>query len=281
MLLPDFVSGERRWPERPRLPVVFLPGGVTPVQPSYAPLIEEMGDEIQPLLKDLEVYADDTPPPGYSIEMEVEGALRAADRAGFETFHLVGYSGGGAVSLDLVATHPERVRSLALFEPANLMGSRDDFERAWDDAFQRQLRSAPPDRMVAEFTRLHLRPEAELPAPPPGPPPDWMAKRPAGLRAMMAAFEEDSLDRGLLRSFRAPVYLAHGELTADYMIHRVQVLAGLLPDLWIEAYARVHHFVPPQRSQPARYARSLRSLWARAESRSAAVERTADPSYAA
>ncbi len=65
----------------------------------------------------------------------------------------------------------------------------------------------------------------------------------------------------------APVYLAYGLLTEEFMVHRVQILAGLLPDLWIEAFPGVHHFGPPQRTQPARYARSLRFLWARVEGR--------------
>jgi pimeloyl-ACP methyl ester carboxylesterase len=263
------------------LPVLFLPGGVTPVRPSYAPVLEELGDDVEPLLKDLEVYEGAAPPPGYSIALEVDAALRAADAVGFQTFHLVGYSGGGAVALDLAAAHPQRVRSLAIFEPANLMGERDDYERAWDASFRRQLSAVPADRMVAEFTRLQLRPGVEPPAPPPGPAPDWMAKRPAGLDAMMDAFDRDKLDRARLRSFRRPVYLAYGELTAEYMVHRVGLLAALLPDVWIQAYAGVHHFAPPQRSQPARYAAALRHLWARAESAALAGDRTADPTYAA
>lgn len=53
-----------------RLPVVFLPGGVTPVALSFAPLLEELGGEISPLLKDLEVHAEDKPPVEYSIRLE-------------------------------------------------------------------------------------------------------------------------------------------------------------------------------------------------------------------
>lgn len=46
------------------------------------------------------MYAGATvPPPGYSLETEVAGIRRVADEAGFDTFHLVGYSAGGASSL--------------------------------------------------------------------------------------------------------------------------------------------------------------------------------------
>jgi pimeloyl-ACP methyl ester carboxylesterase len=85
------------------LPVVFLPGGVTPVALSYAPVLKVLGEEIAPLLKDLEVYVGDEPPAGYSIPMEVDALERSVDAAGLDTFHLVGYSGGGAVSLSFAA----------------------------------------------------------------------------------------------------------------------------------------------------------------------------------
>ena len=88
------------------LPVVFLPGGVTPVALSYAPLLEELGGDISPLLKDLEVYAGAEPPADYSLQLEVDALERVVDSARLDTFHLVGFSGGGAVSLDFAAQHP-------------------------------------------------------------------------------------------------------------------------------------------------------------------------------
>ena len=259
------------------LPVVFVPGGVTPVQPSYAPLLQELGDEITPLLKDLEVYAGDEPPADYSIETEVDGLLWAVDAAGLETFHLVGYSGGGAVSLAFAAQHPERLRSLAMFEPANAPGPwiPDDHPE-----FAAGSEALSSDEMLREFTRLQLRPGLEMPAPPPGPAPDWMAKRPAGLRAMMRAFQTDPTDPEALRRCPFPVYLAYGLLTREQMVRRAQFLAGLFPDIWIEAYAGVHHFGPPQRTQPARYARALRHLWSRSEGARSGAS-TGDGGYAA
>lgn len=107
------------------------------------------------------------------------------------------------------------------------------------------------------------------------------ARRPAGLRAMMAAFETDAADRDSLRRCTFPVYLAYGLLTEESMVRRVQLLAGLLPDLRIEAYPGTHHFGPPQRTQPARYAAALRRLWARAEGRRAGSPSGGDPGYAA
>lgn len=262
--------------------VVFLPGGVTPVAPSYAPLLAELGDEVDPVLKDLEVYAGEGPPPDYSIAMEVDAVLRRADAEGLDAFDLVAFSGGGAVALSLAARHPKRLRSLSMFEPANVPGRWDEREAGYHQELKDGLAGLPAEQMLAEFTRLQVRDGVELPGPPQGPVPEWMAKRPAGLDAMMAAFARDDVDRQLLARCRFPVYLAHGLLTADYMRHRVAILATLLPDIWIEAFEGVHHFGPPQRTRPAEYARSLRELWARADHTAAVMRRgPGDPTYAA
>ena len=65
------------------------------------------------------------------------------------------------------------------------------------------------------------------------------------------------------------------------MVRRIQLLAGLLPDVWIEAYPGIHHFGPPQRTQPARYAAALRNLWGRAERGRAGTPAGGDAGYAA
>jgi pimeloyl-ACP methyl ester carboxylesterase len=265
-------------PRSAPLPVVFVPGGVTPVGASYGPLLQELGDEVAPLLKDLEVYAADAPPAGYSLRHEVDALERDVDAAGLDTFHLVGYSGGGAVCLAFAAQHPGRLRSLAMFEPANIPGPWVPDEHPETAASDERL---GPDQMLAEFTRRQLRPGAEPPPPPAGPPPVWMAKRPAGLRAMMSAFQSDATDRDALRRCAFPVYLAYGLLTAEFMVRRVQLLAGVLPDVWIEAYPGIHHFGPPQRTQPARYAAALRQLWGRAELGRAGSPAGGDTGYAA
>ena len=248
---------------------------------SYAPLLAELASEIDPLLKDLEVYASAQPPEDYSVLSEVEALRRTVDDAHLDTFHLVGYSGGWAVSLSFAARYPERLKSLALFEPANLPGARDDAERENWGQLETGLADLEPEPFLAAFTRLQVRAGSELPAPRSGPTPDWMSLRPAGLRAMMRAFAADDTDREWLRRCRFPVYLAYGLLTEEFMVHRVQVLAGLLPDLWIEAYPGVHHFGPPQRTQPAHYADALRQLWSRADRAEPGPTPEGDTTYAA
>ena len=97
---------------------MLLPGAVLPAQPAYSALIEALGPDVQAVAKDLELYAGDEPPPGWSLDTEVDGVLREADARGWESFHLAGYSGGGSVALAFAAKHPRRLLSLALLEPA-------------------------------------------------------------------------------------------------------------------------------------------------------------------
>ncbi len=171
-------------PARPQ--VILLPGTVLPADLAYGALLAALGDELAPVAKDLEIYADDEPPPDYALDVEIEGILRAAEAAGFDHFHLVGYSGGGAASLAFAAEHGERLRSLALLEPAwaGNEGLDPAEQAAWRE--YERIMTLPPEEMMPAFVRANLGPGVEPPPPPPGPPPPWMAKRPAGLKAFTA-----------------------------------------------------------------------------------------------
>jgi pimeloyl-ACP methyl ester carboxylesterase len=245
--------------------VLLLPGGVVPAEPAYAALLQVLGERVDAVTKDLEVYSGDRPPPDFGLGTEVEGILREADVHAFNRFHLVGYSGGGASSLAFAALHGERLLSLALLEPAWAGNDRTPAE----EAPMRRLRALeplPPDRFMAGFVRLQLAPGVEPPPPPEGPPPPWMAKRPAGLRAFIEAFDRGDLDVEALRAFDRPVYFAlGGRSNPDYYGRMADRLATIFPDFTIETFPERHHFDPPHRIEPERLADSLLALWQRAE----------------
>ena len=252
--------------ERPRWRVILLPGGVLPAEPAYKNLLAELGGDVDARAKDLEVYAADRPPPDFSLGTEVGGIARVADMAGFDRFHLVGYSGGGASSLAFTAAYPERVLSLALLEPA--WAGNEELSPAEVEVQQafRSLRDLPPQEFMASFARYQLRPGVKPPPPPDGPPPPWMAKRPAGLAAFIAAFDKGHLDLARLRSFKRPVYFALGGLSNhDYFGRMAARLGRVFPDFTLETYPERHHFDPPHRIEPAKVAASLRRLWLRAD----------------
>jgi pimeloyl-ACP methyl ester carboxylesterase len=249
--------------------VILLPGAVLPVELAYSALISALGPDVEAVAKDLEVYVTPDPPADYSLDVEIAGVLREADAHGWERFHLVGYSGGGAASLAFAAARPERLASLALLEPA-WAGNWDlsQAEQAVWLEFHR-LEGLPAEQFMPAFMRLGLKPGVPLPPPPPGDPPPWMAKRPAGIRAFNRAFKRGDIDREALRRFDRPVYLALGALSNPDQYGEIATrLGGVFPDFQLEVFEERHHFDPPHRIQPERLASSLKTLWRRAETTS-------------
>ncbi len=244
---------------------ILVPGGVMPAEAAYAALLEALGDQVQAIAKDLEVYAGPAPPTDYSLENEIDGILRTAQSSGFERFHLVGYSGGGAASLAFVAKHSARLLSLALIEPAWMgnEGLSPEEAAVWRE-FDR-VATLPADELMPAFVANQLAPGVELPPPPPGPPPQWMATRPAGLRMMVQTFRASSLDLDRLRAFERPVYFAlGGKSNPDYYGRMAGRAGGIFPDFTLEVFEERHHFDPPHRIEPERTATALRAHWARA-----------------
>jgi pimeloyl-ACP methyl ester carboxylesterase len=246
--------------------VMLLPGAVLPAALAYEAIIAALDTDAEAVAKDLEVYATPAPPEDYRLELEIAGVLREADALGWERFHLVGYSGGGAASLAVAAARPERLASLALLEPA--------WAGTWDLSPSEQavwlehdrLEGLPDEEFMSAFMRLGLEPGVPLPPPPPGDAPPWMAKRPAGIRAFLRAFKQGDLDREALRRFDRPVYCALGALSnPDHYGEIAKRLGGVFPDFELEVFDERHHFDPPHRIEPERLARSLENLWRRAE----------------
>jgi pimeloyl-ACP methyl ester carboxylesterase len=162
--------------------------------------------------------------------------------------------------------HPERLLSLAVMEPA-FAGWQEmsPEERVALERF-RPIGELPDAEMLAAFQRAQLGAGVESVPSPPGPPPPWLAKRPAGLRAFLGAFFSSDLDLDALRRFDRPVYFAlGGRSKPDYYARMAERLGRVFPDFTLEIYEDRHHFDPPHRIEPARLAAALRALWGRAE----------------
>ena len=240
--------------------VIAVPGGVSPAAIRYAPLVSDLGAKVDFHLKDLEVYSGEEPPAGHSIETEVEAVAQFADSLGLGRFHLLGYSAGGFVSLAFAGTHPDRLLSLAIFEPASLPGTLSAEEAEPYRRLRAALDGLSGEQFMRSFMQLQVRPGVELP-PPAGPPPPWMRKRPAGLASLMAAFDAFPFDRDQLRRCDFPVFLGYGDLTGDQEAIRAGVLARLLPDLRVRRFAGIHHFVPPEAVYTPEHVSILSRLW--------------------
>lgn len=244
--------------------MILLPGIVLPAELAYGAFIAALSPHVEAVAKDLEVYAAPEPPAEYSLDVEIAGVLREADARGWDRFHLVGYSGGGAASLAFAAARPERLASLALLEPA-WAGNWDlsPAEQAVRLEHER-LEALPPDQFMTTFIRMSLKPGVPIPPPPPGEPPPWMAKRPAGIRAITRAFKRGDIDREALRRFDRPVYFALGALSnPDQYGEIANRLSRVFPDFELEVFDERHHFDPPHRIEPEHLASSLERLWRR------------------
>ena len=251
---------------------ILLPGGVLPAQLAYGALIEALEPNVQAITKDLEIYAGDEPPPDWSLDTEIDGVLREADARGWETFHLAGYSVGGAAALAFAAKHPDRLLSLALLEPA--WAGDWDWNPAHAELWKKfeALEALPAEQFMPAFMRLGVKSDVVLPPPPPGPPPPWMANRPAGLKAITRNFKSYQLDRGRLASFKQTVLFVLGGLSNPVQYGEIasRLSRVFFPDFHLEVFPKRHHFDPPHRIEPQRLAEMLRRHWGQAEGTSEA-----------
>jgi len=241
--------------------VICLPGGVAPAAQRYAALAEHLGDRASLHLKDLEVYRDESPPIPYSVELELEAIDRFAQAVGLDRFHLLGYSGGGFLSLAYAGTRPERIASLAVFEPAMVPGHMSPEEQAMYESLDERLRGLTGAEFMGAFVQAQVKPGAAVPPPPSAPAPAWMARRPAGIQALLRSFLAFDFDRDRLRGCEFPVFLGYGDQTHEIEEVKAGVLARLLPDVRIRRMAGVHHFVPPQLIYTPEHAATLLALW--------------------
>lgn len=245
--------------------VICVPGSVAPAAQRYRPLIEATKDDAELHLKDLEVYREATPPSDYSIEEELAAIDRFADEKGLRRFHLVGYSGGGFIALAYAGTSPQRVLSLALFEPARIPGPLTGPERAFFSGLEAKLAGLHGDDFMATFVREQVKPGVKLEPPPEGPVSQEMKKRPAGIAALIRGFDAFEFDRENLRSAPFPVYYAYGDLSHEEQAQKAGVLAQLFADIQVQRFAGIHHFVPPEQIYVAAQVKAIRELWRRAE----------------
>ena len=245
--------------------VICVPGSVAPAAQRYRPLIDAVGDAADFHLKDLEVYREPKPPADYSIEEEVDAIDRFADSQSLDRFHLVAYSGGGFISLAYSGTHPERVLSLGMFEPARIPGPLSAEEKAFFSGLEDRLKGLEGDEFMGAFIRFQVKPGAKLTPPPAGPVSAEMQKRPGGIAALIRAFDAYDFDRELLRSAPFPVLYGYGDQSHEEQAVKAGILAQTFADFRVLRFDGIHHFVPPEQIYTQRHVRALLDLWAAAQ----------------
>ena len=112
---------------------------------------------------------------------------------------------------------------------------------------------------------LQVSSTVTLLAPPEGPPPPWMAKRPAGIDAFLDALENHERLEQQYGAVRAPVLFTWGSVTHPRWNNMRHRLENLFPDFTSQRFEGLHHLNTSHQAEPERVARMLDDFWTRAE----------------
>jgi len=124
--------------------LLLIPGG--PLDSSaFAGIAPLLADEYTVVTYDPRGLSRSTrtdPDEDVSVDTQADDALRLLDAVGAEPAHVFGHSGGALTAFNLVARHPDRVRTLVAMEPpvTELLPDRDKHradEQAIHDAYRR------------------------------------------------------------------------------------------------------------------------------------------------
>jgi pimeloyl-ACP methyl ester carboxylesterase len=218
------------------VPLLLVPGGLTGWI-SWQPHAERLAEAFRVIRSQLlcvDLGLRDEPlPPGYGVRAESRALLRALDDLRVDRAHVVGWSFGGAVALDVALEHPDRVRTLVLVEPSAYWVLRG-FDRFGPDA-------AASERLMASFEGADVTEDqldafvhdaaivgADEDARRSPRWPTWLQHR-RSLRAMSASFlHEDDVQR--LRGLDTPTLLFKGVGSAVFDVDTVDLIGAAVPN---------------------------------------------------
>ena len=218
-------------------PIVLVPGGLTGWL-SWVPHQERLARRyrairVQPLNNELG-SAGLPGDPGYTAETEREALRLTLDALDLERPHLVGWSGGGKAALEFATEYPDRVRSLALVEPAGywileqLGDGLEDVARV--NALVHGLFGRPvTEDDLADFLELAGFVNSAQDA---RSHPNWARWLPHRMALSWQGERVDHPERSVeeLARITCPVLLTKGTRTADWLKRVVDVLGERLPN---------------------------------------------------
>jgi len=237
-------------------PVLWISPDTDPAGKATGRFAERVAGFADVRLKELEVWRLPLQTP-YHLAVEVGGVERAARDAGFGRFHLVGFSAGATVAIATAVADPERVLSLAVYEPATIGDDDwDPVEVDWRPAIAAAL-ALPPDQAVAAFRRLLMRPGLDPPRSRSASP-AW-DERDRRLEAMIA---KTGLTSTELAAVHAPALSMFGGLSHPRFRALAGRMAAVMPRAKVREFAQRSHFSPPHRDAPEELEDVLRQFWA-------------------
>ena len=133
-------------------PVVYIHGAL--IADAFRPLLDEpsIGRGFRHVLYRRRGHAGSSPTATVTTMAEQAADCRALlTYLGIATAHVVGHSYGGSVALQLAIDHPEVVHTLAVLEPALMVGASADGYRASLTAVADLFRTEGPATIVDRF----------------------------------------------------------------------------------------------------------------------------------
>lgn len=229
------------------LALLIHSGGFTSRQ--WRKLAQRLAPTHDVLAPDLIGYGDDPWPPGkpFHFRQDVERLAGLLDRPA----DVVGHSYGGLLGLQLALAQPERVRSLALYEPVafGILGEADadardalalpayhadaaGIDEAWLAAFVDWWNGAGAWAQLAEPTRAGFRAVA------------WKVYQ------EVSTLIADTTDRARYATIAAPTLLLGGGRTAMTERRTLDRLAEALPRARLEVFPEMGHMGPITHADP-------------------------------
>lgn len=171
-------------------------------------------------------------PEAYSIERMAEDALAVATHAGFERFHLLGHSMGGAIAQEMALRAPARLLSLTLEDTSYCFAMHEL-------GAPRQPPQLSPERMEEVMARLsRMTPEV--------------------LRACWKALAAWPGTEERAAAIRTPALVLYGEHDSPGLVQGSRRLAELLRGSELCEIAGAAH--SPQEERPQAFNAALRSF---------------------
>jgi pimeloyl-ACP methyl ester carboxylesterase len=209
--------------------------------------------------KDLEVWADG-PLVSYTLEDDVEGVRRVAERHGWSRFHIFGFSAGATVALMCAYRLRSSVATVALVEPATI--GDDDWSPGEADwrARIKAIFELPAVLRQSAFRRAMMHPDESVPPPPPS----FAGSSERG------QLLEDALARtGYVSSDWAaliqPVLVVTCGRSHPRYAEVSSRLSEVVPNASVATFPSLSHLQSPQRHDPERLSALLIELWSRTQ----------------
>jgi pimeloyl-ACP methyl ester carboxylesterase len=192
----------------------------------------------------------------YTVEQMASDVEALIDHVGFERYHLVGHSMGGAIVQEIAVHSPQRLLSLTLEDTSFKFALMA--EPAVEEWWKTRMALAQAGKM-AEL--------ADLPPPVP-PPPHMPAERLEETTVRLSKMSPDAFIgawQGLVgwqgtkdraAAISMPTLIIYGDLDTPMLIEASKRLSELLPNVRVEVIPETGH--SPQQERPELFNRALR-----------------------